>query len=233
MAERSNSEILTSLRGFIFDMDGTLVDSMGLWDSLYEELFAANRLTMPSDYTLAINHLKLADCAEYTVRNTPIKMTAQEIADFWHDRALEHYSSDVQLKPYAAKLLSLLSKHGVKMGVATALGEDLFAPCLRHNGVASFFSSGTSIDEVGAGKDKPDVYLREAAKLGLSPRQCAVVEDSHIGLASAKAAGFFAIGVFDKASEQHWDSVRMTADLAAHELRQVYYAMKNAYGRQR
>lgn len=227
MAEKQDRS-LTSLKGFIFDMDGTLLESMGVWDRLYEELFAENGLTMPSDYLFEVNHLKLADCADYTVRNTPIKLTADEIERFWQERALKAYSEDVGLKPYAAKLLSLLWKNGFRIGIATALGEDLFEPCLKRNGVAGFFASGTSIDEVGAGKDRPDVYIRECSKLGLRPSQCAVVEDSHIGIESAKRAGFFTIGIYDEASAEHWDTLKHYADIAATELRQVYYAVKNA-----
>ena len=88
MAEKQDRS-LTSLKGFIFDMDGTLLESMGVWDRLYEELFAENGLTMPRDYLFAVNHLKLADCADYTVRNTPIKLTADEIERFWQERALK------------------------------------------------------------------------------------------------------------------------------------------------
>lgn len=229
MAQKTDIKILTSLKGFIFDMDGTLLESMGLWDKLYADLFASNGLAMPNDYTLAVNHLKLADCAEYTVRNTPIKMSAAEIEEFWFERARKAYAEDVPLKPYAAKLLSLLKNRGGKIGAATALGEDLFLPCLQRHKIATLFSSGTSIDEVGAGKDCPDVYLRECAKLGLTPSRCAVVEDSHVGIESAKRAGFFTIGVYDPASADHWDTLKYYADIAAHSLRQVYYAFKNAY----
>ena len=229
MAERSDCEILSSLKGFIFDMDGTLLESMGLWDKLYADLFAEDGLTMPDGFSLAVNHLKLSDCADYAVHNTPIKMTRDEIEEFWHEHALEAYSDKVPLKPYAAKLLSLLVNHGGRIGVATALGEDLFWPCLKQNGVAPLFWSGTSIEEVGVGKDRPDVYLRECSKLGLKPSQCAVFEDSHIGIASAKNAGFFAVGVFDAASADHWDTLNFYADIACHSLRQAYYAFKNAY----
>lgn len=229
MAEKSNREILSSLKGFIFDMDGTLLESMGLWDKLYADLFAEDGLTMPDGFSLAVNHLKLSDCAEYAVRNTPIRMSREEVEEFWHERALEAYSDRVPLKPYAAKLLSLLVKHGGRIGVATALGEDLFWPCLKLHGVAPLFWSGTSIEEVGVGKDRPDVYLRECSKLGLKPSQCAVFEDSHIGIASAKNAGFFTVGVFDAASAEHWDTLKLYADIACHSLRQAYYAFKNAY----
>lgn len=229
MAERSDCEILSSLKGFIFDMDGTLLESMGLWDKLYADLFAEDGLTMPDGFSLAVNHLKLSDCADYAVHNTPIKMTRDEIEEFWHEHALEAYSDKVPLKPYAAKLLSLLVNHGGRIGVATALGEDLFWPCLKQNGVAPLFWSGTSIEEVGVGKDRPDVYLRECSKLGLKPSQCAVFEDSHIGIASAKNAGFFTVGVFDAASADRWDTLKFYADIACHSLRQAYYAFKNAY----
>ena len=229
MAERSDSKILKSLKGFIFDMDGTILDSMGLWDRLYAELFAADGLTLPTDFALAVNHLKLSDCAEYAARNTPVKMSREQIEEFWHERALEEYSDKVPLKHYAAKLLSLLVKHGGRIGVATALGEDLFWPCLKQHGVAPLFWSGTSIDEVGVGKDKPDVYLRECSKLGLKPSECAVFEDSHIGIESAKKAGFFTVGIYDAASAEHWDTLKYYADIACRSLRQAYYAFKNAY----
>ena len=89
MAERPDRKILSSLKGFIFDMDGTLLESMGLWDKLYADLFAEDGLTMPDGFSLAVNHLKLSDCAEYAVRNTPIRMSREEVEEFWHERARE------------------------------------------------------------------------------------------------------------------------------------------------
>lgn len=210
--------MIKNIKGFIFDLDGTLLDSMQLWGKVYKKLFEQNGLAMPDGYILAVNHLSLQDCADYTISCSDIKLSANEIISEWKRLAAYEYAHNVTLKQGARELLQTLRDKGIKLGVATALSYDLFVPCLQRLGIYGMFDSFTSIEEVSRGKNFPDIYLKACEKLSLTPDVTAVAEDSHVGVKSAKAGGFFTIGVYDKASATHTDEIKSTCDFYAQSL---------------
>ena len=114
-----------------------------------------------------------------------------------------------------------LKERGIKIALATASPYELFVPCLKRLNVYSLFDLFVSTDDVSHGKDDPEIYLEAAKKLGFPPENCAVAEDSHIGIVSAKTAGFFTIGVFDSASEKYAGFVKENSDLFVQSLKEV------------
>lgn len=192
--------ITDNIIAFIFDLDGTLLDSMSIWDDVYKKLFSENNIAMPEGYTIAVNHMDMLSAARYTSLNSDIGLTTQQITDRWRSLAMQSYANEINLKPYAHELIKTLAQNNYLLAIATATDKELFIPCLKKNGIASFFHSATTTQEVHKGKNNPDIYLKECEKLGLLPHQCVVVEDSHVGIKSAKLAGFKTIGIYDEYS---------------------------------
>lgn len=217
---------MTSLKAYIFDLDGTLLDSMGVWDKVYAAPFEEYGIDVPDDYMMKVNHMSLKDCVKYTLYNTPLPCDADRLNGIWWKNAYREYAENVPLKEGADELLRFLHSAGIRLAVATASPYSLFVPCLKRLGVYDLFDVFVSTDEVERGKDSPDVYLKAAERLALSPEKCAVIEDSHVGIASAKAAGFFTVGVYDKASEKYEDLIKRYADVYVHSLFEVLSKIK-------
>lgn len=213
--------LLSGLNAFIFDLDGTLIDSMPVWDKVYAAPFIKYDIDIPRDYILTVNHMGLDECVRYTLSNTPLPCGADELKGIWAAASLDEYALNIPLKEGAEELLISLKERGIKIALATASPYELFVPCLKRLNVYSLFNLFVSTDDVSHGKDDPEIYLEAAKKLGFPPENCAVAEDSHIGIVSAKTAGFFTIGVFDSASEKYAGFVKENSDLFVQSLKEV------------
>ncbi len=216
-------QILRGFRCFLFDLDGTLLDSMPLWDNVYLQTLARFGKPVPEDYLMHVNHLSVRDGAVYTVQALGLDATPEEIIGIWASLGTAAYRDSILLKPHAADLLRLLRADGKTLGIATALGKGFFESCLERNGVLSLFSDSTSVEEVGSGKDSPAIYFRACEKAGAAPGETVVFEDSLIGATSAKAAGFFVVGVYDASAEAQRADMMRTADLYITDYRELLY----------
>lgn len=216
---------LKDIKGFIFDLDGTLLDSMAVWVKIYESLFTEHGKTMPADYLYHVNHLSMSEGAKYTAEHTDVGLDSQSIAAFWKAKAQDKYAKEIKLKPYAYEILSLLHSRGVLLGVATASNKQNVTPCLVNNGIMDFFHSLTSVDEVARGKDFPDIYVRQCEKFNLPCCDCAVVEDSYVGALSAKKGGMLSIGTYDESGAIHNAELVANCNLYFPTLKDLYDAL--------
>lgn len=194
-------ERIKQIRGAIFDLDGTLLDSMNIWKKIDCEFLRIRGIEMPNDYVEIINPMSFFDAAVYTINRFDLKENPNDLVNEWHERSINAYANDVKLKPDVSEYLHLLIKRGVKLGVATALDSKLFEPVLKNNGIFNLFDSFTTLNEVERGKGFPDVYLSTAKKLGLNPGECAVFEDIYLGIKGANAGGFVTVGIYDEFSK--------------------------------
>lgn len=200
------------MKGAIFDLDGTLIDSMGLWRQIDEEFLGKRGLDVPDDYSAQIASMGVEETAIYTKKRFGFADTIEDIIKEWYDMALDAYSNKIMLKPGAGKYLKTLKKRGIKLSIATASDIKLVKPVLANNKVLDLFENITTIKEVDRGKGYPDIYIRAAGKMGLEPEECAVYEDIIQGIKGAKAGGFYTIGVYDYWSESDKNDISILAD---------------------
>lgn len=185
------------IKGTIFDLDGTLLDSMNVWERIDIDFLAKRGLTVPQDYIAAVTPLGFYDAAVYTIERFQLNETPQALIEEWSEMAAFAYGNTVPLKPNAKAYLSQLKQKGVRLAVATALTEELYVPALKNNGIYGWFDAFTTLDECGGRKGEPEIYLAAAKKLGLAPSECAVFEDILEGIEGANAGGFITVGVAD------------------------------------
>ena len=197
----------------IFDMDGTLVDSMVYWQRLGREYLASRGVTEGVDEVLErIKAMTMAESSALFIETFGLPGTPETVEAEMNAVMDEHYRSDIPLKPGAADYLAALKERGVKMCVATATPEPLARACLKRLGVLEDLEFLLSCDAVGAGKDRPDVFLEAARRLGAAPAETAVFEDATFALQTAKNAGFYTVGVWDASGDKHWDAMTDLAD---------------------
>lgn len=213
--------MLTNIKAVIFDLDGTLIDSMWVWRKVDEDYFKIRNMELPVDLKEQIEHLSFEETAVYFKNTFNISDTIEEIKKEWMDGAHVEYRSNVKLKPGVAEFLSLLKTLNIKIGLATSNNKTLLEAGLQANDIYHFFDSITLTDEVSKGKDCPDVYLLAAERLGVNPDQCIVFEDILPAIKGAKAAGMKVVGVYDDYSKEQKDDIIFHADnyiMEYHEL---------------
>lgn len=198
----------------IFDMDGTLVDSMGCWRKLERSYLAQKGVSGSGiDEVLELaKPLPLVDSAALFIQRFHLEGTPLQMAEEMMAIMARHYLNDVPLKPGARAYLEKLKQNGVKMCVVTATPKPLVEICLAHLDLARYFAFSLSCDEVGAGKDQPLAFFEAARRLHAEPGDTAVFEDSLQAAQTAKKAGFYTVGVYDENGVAYWARLSALAD---------------------
>ena len=197
----------------IFDMDGTLVDSMRYWKELAAEFLERKGVrTVSPEILERIKPMTMTESAALFIQEYGLPGTAESVAAEMNAMMDEHYRKDIPLKSGVQAYLEALHCKGVAMCVASATAEELMAACLSRLGIAQYFSFLLSCETVGAGKNQPDVYWEAAKRLGAEPAEIAVYEDALYAAETAKQAGFYTIAVRDDSNRPHWNTLIALAD---------------------
>ena len=190
------------IKGIIFDIDGTLIDSCGIWGEVDIRFFSKRNMEMPKDYQEAIGHIGLDKAAEYTISRFNLNEKKADIIKEWKEGVLELYANEVILKPHVKEFLMLLKEHNISFCAATANDEDCYKKCLVRNGVFDLFDFILEVNHFKDGKDKPTIYIEAAKRLGVNISECVVFEDLLMALNTAKNAGFVTCAVFDSTCKE-------------------------------
>lgn len=195
------------LRGAIFDLDGTLLDSMPVWNKLASAYLRTIGHAPRADVDAAVCSFSLQQAARYFQAAYGVTLSEMEIVDGIKTMIRNFYEAEVASKPGAAAFLQQLSQRGVKMCVATAADSHLAKAALIRCGLMRFFTEIITCDEVGAGKDQPLVYREALNRLGTDRAETLVFEDARHALQTAEADGFITVAVHDD-SEPDWEQIR-------------------------
>ena len=197
----------------IFDMDGTLVDSMPRWRGLVGEFLTSKGVTeVPDDIICRMKHRFMVESGEILRKEFHLDGTAESVAAELNGMMADHYRNDVKLKDGVAEYLEELRSRGVRMGVASATALPLVELCLKEHGIRDFFDSIHSCQTLWVNKEHPDVYHACARDLGGAPEDTAVYEDSLLASQTAKKAGYYTVGIYDSTGADEWDELQRTAD---------------------
>lgn len=194
----------------IFDMDGTLIDSMSFWKNLTREYLTGKGVTdIPADILERIKPMTLSESAALFRREFGLTGNPETEMNAIMDR---HYRNDIQLKPGVREYLRVLRGKNVRMCVASATAEPLMEACLSRLGVRDYFEFLLSCETVGAGKQSPKVYYESAKRLGAAAGEIAVYEDALYAVRTAKDAGCYVLAVYDDSSAEKWQTIAKIAD---------------------
>ena len=205
----------------IFDLDGTILDSMDVWEHIDIQFLKKRNLPVPENYVTEICARSFEEAAQYTIDLFGLQETVEGIIEEWNNMAVEEYSNHVGLLPHALDYLLRLKEHGIKLAVATGLPEKLYIPCLKNNSILELFDALCSTDEVQRGKEYSDVFELAARKLGVAPEHCIVFDDVLPAIKSAKAARMLAGGIYDKYSADQRTEIERIADIYLLDFRQA------------
>lgn len=203
----------------IFDLDGTLLNSMDIWEQIDIRFLQKRNLPIPDNYVTEICSRSFEEAAQYTIDLFGLSEKVTDIVSEWNEMALYEYSHNVKLLPHVLDYLLQLKDRHTKLAVATGLPYELFKPCLINNSAWDLFDAVCSTDEVNRGKEYPDVFELAAQKLGVPPQQCIVFDDVLPAIKSAKQAGMLACGVYDKYSAHHQSEIKQISDYYLHDFR--------------
>lgn len=200
----------------IFDMDGTLIDSMTFWRELAREYLLSKQVTGDIEQAAAdIAYLTASESSRLLVRRFGLRESPETVAEEMNRMMEDHYRRDIPLKPGIRQLLNRLHREGVQMCVASATEEHLIRACLERLGVLELFSFVLSCETLHTHKREPRIFLEAAGRFGAEPGEVAVYEDALHAIRTAKDAGFYVAAVFDRESEGDWPKICALADEVA------------------
>lgn len=194
------------IEGAIFDMDGTLIDSLGSWDDFIA--FFETKYQLKFDYEKNADLLRqfrtipINEVAAIVHEKFGIGDSAETIANELAERLELFYRTRVECKEDIPAFLAGLSQKGVKMCIASATKPELIRVVFRRLGIDGYFSEIVSCEDVGKNKSFPDVFNAALERLGTPKEQTWVFEDSLVALQTAKKAGFHTVGVFDRNNDR-------------------------------
>lgn len=203
---------MLNLKGAIFDADGTLLDSMSVWDTIGEDYLISLGIVPRENLAETFREMSLEQSAAYYRTHYGVTQSVPKIIDGINAMIARYYREEVPLKPGCADFLRALQARGVRMCVATATDTALIDAALTRCGVRDCFASILSCGDLGTSKREPHIFNAAAALLGAEKVRTMVFEDAFHALMTAKAAGYCTAAVFDP-SEPSQDELRMLADV--------------------
>ena len=200
-------------KGAIFDMDGTLIDSMPVWKRLTQGYLAQFGLHITDQDYAATEGFSQPQVAQYFADRYPnLPVDAQGIMDGMDELITARYEAIAKPKDGVLEFLEGLRRRGVKMAIATLTARRHAEKALRDRGMLDYFEFMLTIEDIGVSKREPDIYLQSAARMGLMPDACIVFEDAPYACTTAKRAGFRVCGMVEPAYAAGEEELRAASD---------------------
>ena len=204
---------LRRFKAIIFDLDGTLVDSMWIWKQIDIDFLSKRNIDFPEDLQKEIEGMSFTETANYFKNRFEIEESIEAIQDEWHHMAVEFYTSRIPLKDDVKHLMAHATANNIVMGIGTSNSKALLLTVLQAHDIEKYFKTLRTSCEVASGKPSPDIFLKVAEDLGVSPRECLVFEDTYAGVKAGKNAGMTVVGIYDEVSASSREEIKGLADL--------------------
>lgn len=205
-------KILKTAKAVIFDVDGTLLDSMYVWKNAGEKYLNSLDIKAESDLGDRLFAMSLEGAADYIRENYHLNESRELITAQVIQLVEEEYFYNIPLKSGAEQFLKFLKENNIPMAVATSSDRRVVEAAFKRLGIFDYFSKIFTCSETGAGKDKPDIYYRAAEYLGYPPEKIWVFEDALHAAQTAKNAGFYVTGIYDSSCTEQ-EKLKKLADI--------------------
>ncbi len=201
------------MKAVIFDLDGTLIDSMGVWLDVDKDFLGKRGIDVPKDLFDSVPQgNSYSGLAQYFKERFNLPETIEEIMQEWTDRVYELYKTEICLKPGALDVLQFLKENEIPMAIGTSNSDELAALALSKNDISEYFLHVQTGSNDIKGKPHPDIYLNTATKLNISPKDILVVEDTIAGIQAGNNAGMTTIGIYDKWAKHEHEQIKAEAN---------------------
>jgi len=208
------NQAVMNVEGMIFDLDGTLIDSMPAWENIGSDFLIKYGINPPDDLNETIKTMSFAESARYFIEFYGVAMTEAQVGDEINGMIRENYAKHIALKPFVKETLDQYFNQGIKMAILTATHKTLTELVLRRFGLQDHFQFILTSGMTGLSKSQPDIYHQAVAQLELPAPQIAIFEDALYCIQAARESGCHIIGVFDEASKNDWEAIKNSSDYA-------------------
>lgn len=213
--------MLDNIKAVLFDLDGTLIDSMAVWKDIDIDFLGNYGIELPDDLQNSIEGMSFTETAEYFKNRFQFNESVEEIKAIWNEMAYEHYTQYVQLKEGALDFLTYLKENKIKTGISTSNSIELVQGVLKAKEIEPFFDVVVTACQVNAGKPSPDIYLETARLLNVDPKDCLVFEDIPMGILAGKNAKMKVCTIYDDFSSNQDLKKRDLADYYINTFKEV------------
>lgn len=208
-------------RGIIFDLDGTLIDSMPAWENIGADFLKTHGVTPPDDLNERIKAMSFSESAQYFIHSFGIALTEDQVIDEINGLIRDNYAMHIPLKPFVKEVLDQYFKQGIKMGVLTATDKTLVELAFKRLGIRDHFEFVLTVGMTGLSKSQPEIYQKAIEILGIPEDEIAIIEDSLYCVQAAKNTGCTIIGIYDEASKNDWEEIKKASHQTIYSFKEL------------
>lgn len=210
------------MKAAIFDMDGTVLNSMYMWDTVLPDLLAELDIEEDDKFRVDTHSLSLDQMVPYVIERYSLPVSEDELRRHWKEVILRRYIEEADLKANIEELLKSFKERGIKMCIATLTDHELCDKVIEAKGLSQYFDHILTTEDVNmVGKERPDLFLKCASLMGAEPSECMVFEDSFYPIPAAKEAGFKVCVIEEPVMAKYKDRLMSVADRYIKDFREL------------
>lgn len=199
------------MKGYLFDLDGTLLDSNRMWRSLTTNFLNRHKIKFTEEIAQELTTMSIYKSAGYLRHTLKVNLTEEEIISELEKEIIKGYTNDVELKDGAWEYLSYLKEKGIPMGLATATNDRFVDLIMERFGIGKYFEFIATVDNIGILKNDPEFYIEAAKKFPLLPSEVAIFDDAPYAIEAAVKAGLRVYAVYDHVNGSFYEANKKIA----------------------